>query len=35
LNAGVKQVDRLNVEDSTQPLQVERFVDGFLARLKR
>jgi hypothetical protein len=35
LNARVKQADRLNVEDSTQPLQVERFVDGFLARLKR
>ena len=35
LHAGVKYVDRLNVEEVKSLAEVEKFVDGFLAQLKR
>ncbi|WP_329297986.1 hypothetical protein OG410_04930 [Streptomyces sp. NBC_00659] len=35
LNAGVKYVDRLNVEEVSSRAEVEKFVDGFLTRLTR
>ncbi|PZH16769.1 hypothetical protein C1I97_06030 [Streptomyces sp. NTH33] len=35
LHAGVKYVDRLNVEEVSSRAEVEKFVDDFLAQLKR
>ncbi|MGW2930705.1 hypothetical protein ACWDA7_02280 [Streptomyces sp. NPDC001156] len=35
LNAGVKYVDRLNVEEVSSRAEVEKFVDNFLTRLTR
>ncbi|MET7738896.1 hypothetical protein [Streptomyces sp. NPDC005385] len=35
MNAGVRYVDRLNVEEVSSRVEVEKFVDGFLARLTR
>ncbi len=35
LNAGVRYVDRLNVEEVSSRAEVEKFVDSYLTRLTR